>query len=79
VRVYGQAGIRVIRATGDIGDDVPAILRGQFDLAILTYEKFGNLALAFPHVIRLVAVRAGSPFSRQQGSRTCCAASGRRS
>jgi replicative superfamily II helicase len=57
-RVYGPAGIRVIRATGDTADDVPAILRGQFDLAILTYEKFGNLALAFPHVMRLVAVVA---------------------
>ncbi|WP_330266265.1 DEAD/DEAH box helicase [Streptomyces griseorubiginosus] len=55
-RIYGAAGLRVIRATGDIGDDVPALLRGQFDLAILTYEKFGNLALTFPHVLRLVSV-----------------------
>jgi helicase len=50
-----NAGL-ITGATGDISDDVPALLRGQFDLAILTYEKFGNLALTFPHVMRLVAV-----------------------
>ncbi|CBG70025.1 putative helicase [Streptomyces scabiei 87.22] len=55
-RIYGPADVRVIRATGDIGDDVPALLRGQFDLGILTYEKFGNLALTFPHLLPLVSV-----------------------
>ncbi|MGH3941653.1 MAG: DEAD/DEAH box helicase [Pseudonocardiaceae bacterium] len=55
-RVYGPAGVRVIRATGDIAEQVSELLRGQFDLAILTYERFGNLVLALPYLVRLVSV-----------------------
>jgi helicase len=55
-RSYGPAGVRVVRATGDHNDDVPAILRGQFDLAIFTYEKFSGLALAQAQLLRMVSV-----------------------
>jgi len=55
-RLYEQTGLRIIRATGDIADDVPAFLRGQFDIAILTYEKFAGLALTYSHVLRMVAL-----------------------
>jgi helicase len=55
-RVYGPAGVRVIQATGDHNDDVPALLRGQFDIAIFTYEKFSGLALAQSYLLRLVSV-----------------------
>src|SRR5262249_28530463 len=36
---YGPLGLQTIRATGEHSDDVPALLQGQFDLAVLTYEK----------------------------------------
>lgn len=53
---YGPVGIRVVRATGDLGDQVPALLRGQFDIAILTYEKFSGLVLAYDHLLGSVTV-----------------------
>jgi helicase len=53
---YGAAGVRVIRATGDHHDDVPGLLRGQFDLALFTYERFTGLALTHPHLLRLISV-----------------------
>jgi hypothetical protein len=54
--MYGPLGVRVIRATGDIGDEVPALLLGRFDIALLTYEKFTGLALAAPHVLEGLSV-----------------------
>jgi helicase len=51
-RVYGPYGIRTIEATGET-DDVTPLLRGQFDIALLTCEKFTALALTNPHVIEL--------------------------
>lgn len=53
---YEPLGVRVVRATGEIADDVPALLRGQFDVAILTYEKFTGLLLAAPHLLQLLAL-----------------------
>src|SRR6266511_1010664 len=55
-RIYGPLGVRVVRATGEISDQVPALRRGQFDLAVLTYEKFSGLAVGNPHLLRLLAV-----------------------
>lgn len=52
-RLYGPVGLTTIRATGEHSDDVPALLRGQFDIALLTYEKFAALALGNPHVLEL--------------------------
>jgi helicase len=54
--LYAPLGVRVIRATGEIADDVPALLRGQFDIALLTYEKFTGLLLAAPHLLRMLAL-----------------------
>lgn len=54
-RLYQAAGIRVIRATGEHSDQVPELLRGQFDIGLLTYEKFTALALGAPHVLDLAA------------------------
>jgi replicative superfamily II helicase len=54
--VYGPAGVRVIRATGDHHDDVPALLRGQFDMALFTYERFTGLALTYPYLLRLISI-----------------------
>ncbi|GEC15440.1 DEAD/DEAH box helicase [Nitrobacter winogradskyi] len=48
--VYGPFGIRTIEATGET-DDISPILRGKYDIALLTYEKFAAIALTFPHVL----------------------------
>ncbi|MBL8685720.1 MAG: DEAD/DEAH box helicase, partial [Myxococcales bacterium] len=50
-RTYGAFGIRVIRATGEISDDIPALMRGQYDICLLTYEKFTSLALLAPRLL----------------------------
>jgi helicase len=50
-RTYQGFGIRVIRATGEISDDTPALMRGHYDLCLLTYEKFASLAVASPHLL----------------------------
>ena len=50
-RTHQDFGIRVIRATSEIADDIPALMRGQYDICLLTYEKFASLALAAPHLI----------------------------
>ncbi|WP_433221454.1 DEAD/DEAH box helicase [Dactylosporangium sp. CS-047395] len=57
-RTYGAIGLQTIRATGETADDVPALLQGQFDLAVLTYEKFAGLALGNPHLLKLLSVVA---------------------
>jgi replicative superfamily II helicase len=54
-RVYGPAGFRTIRATGEHSDDVPTLLRGQFDIALLTYETFSAMALGNPHILNLAS------------------------
>ena len=50
-RVYGPFGIRTIRATGEMSDDLPALMRGQYDLCLLTYEKFATLVLSNPYLL----------------------------
>lgn len=54
-RVYGPAGIRTIRATGEHSDDIPQLLRGQFDIALLTYETYAALILGNPHLLDLAS------------------------
>ncbi len=54
--IYGPLGLQTIRATGEHSDDVPALLQGQFDLAVLTYEKFAGLALGNAHLLRMLSV-----------------------
>ena len=48
--VYSTFGIRTIEATGET-DDITPLLRGQYDIALLTYEKFAAISLTFPHVL----------------------------
>lgn len=52
-RVYGPFGIRTIEATGET-DDLTPLLRGQYDIALLTYEKFTAIALTHPYVLEQV-------------------------
>ena len=37
-------------ATGET-DDISPVLRGKYDVALPTYEKFAAIALTFPHVL----------------------------
>lgn len=49
---YGRLGLRILRATGELQDDVPSLLRGRYDIALMTYEKASNLLLVHPHIAR---------------------------
>lgn len=53
---YGRFGLKTIRATGDHSDDVPALMRGQYDICLMTYEKFAALSLSSPHIVEQVGV-----------------------
>jgi helicase len=54
-KVYGSSEIKTIEATGET-DDLSDLLRGRYDVALLTYEKFASIALSFPHVLRQAGV-----------------------
>jgi helicase len=49
-RLYAAYGIRTIEATGETADIGP-LLRGRYDIALLTYEKFSAIAVTHPHVL----------------------------
>jgi len=49
-------GLRIIRCTGDYQDQLSAFLKGKYDLAILTYEMFLNLAVGNPAVLNLLGL-----------------------
>lgn len=52
---YEAFGIRTIRATGDsTTDEILPLLRGHYDICLLTYEKFAALVLANPHLLNQV-------------------------
>ena len=51
---YEAFGIRVIRVTGEIDVDLDALMRGRYDICLMTYEKFAYLALAVPHLLEQV-------------------------
>lgn len=53
--VYGAFRLRTVEATGET-DDISPILRGQYDVALITYEKFSAIALTHPHVLENVGV-----------------------
>jgi helicase len=54
-QIYGAFGVRTIRATGDSTvDDIQPLMRGQYDICLMTYEKFTALALGAPHILEQV-------------------------
>ena len=53
---YAAFGLRVLRSTGEIADDNDALIRGKFDVALLTYERFAALAVTLPHILRQISV-----------------------
>ena len=50
-RKYGAFGIRTVRATGDYTDDNDALMRGQYDICLTTFEKATALVLVAPHLL----------------------------
>ena len=50
-RTYGEYGLRIIRATGEVSDDIPDLMRGRYDLCLMTYEKFANMVLANDYLL----------------------------
>jgi len=47
--LYGAFGLRVIRATGDsAADDIVPLMRGHYDICLMTYEKCAALLLGNP-------------------------------
>jgi len=52
-KTYGPFGIQIIEATGET-DDISPLIRGQYDICLLTYEKFAAVVLTNPHVLEQV-------------------------
>jgi helicase len=53
---YGEAGLRVVRCSGDASDSVGSILTNRYDLAFFTYEMFLSIALGSPHLLNRLGV-----------------------
>jgi helicase len=47
----GELELRVVRCTGDYQDDTSALVRGKYDLALLTYEMYLNVVVSNPAVL----------------------------
>ncbi|MFD9716102.1 DEAD/DEAH box helicase [Streptomyces sp. NPDC059076] len=56
VDLYGAVGVRTIRATGELRDDISKLFKGSYELAILTYEKYIGLLSGHPHLLDPVGV-----------------------
>lgn len=54
---YGvRLGLRVVRCSGDWQDQVGEFLRGKYDIAFLTYEKFLSLSLGVPYILNQIGL-----------------------
>lgn len=55
--LYGdRLHMRVVRCTGDYLDQTTDIIRGKYDLALLTYEMFLNLAVSSPTLLPAIGL-----------------------
>lgn len=55
--LYGQGlGLRVLRCTGDYADETEPFAKGQYDLALLTYEMFFGLSVAMPTLLSKIGL-----------------------
>lgn len=53
-QVYKSFGLRTIHVTGDtteLSEDMPALMRGQYDICLMTYEKFTAMVLGCPYIL----------------------------
>lgn len=51
--LYEPFGIKTVEATGE-SDDISDLVKGRYDIALLTYEKFLAVVLGNPHVLEQV-------------------------
>ena len=49
-------GYRIVRCTGDYSDNQNEIVMGQYDVALLTYEKFLGLVLSVPSLLNKIGL-----------------------
>jgi helicase len=54
-RTYGEH-FKIIRATGEHSDEIADLYASQYDLALLTYEKFLNIVVGSPFLMRSVSL-----------------------
>jgi helicase len=55
--LYGERiGLRVARCSGDWQDQVGAVLRGKYDIAFFTYEKFLSLSVSSPYMLNQIGL-----------------------
>ena len=55
--LYGQGlGLRVLRCTGDYADQTEPFVKGQYDVALLTYEMFLGLSVAMPTLLSKIGL-----------------------
>ncbi|MBL8554597.1 MAG: DEAD/DEAH box helicase [Phenylobacterium sp.] len=55
--LYGdQLNLRIARCSGDYQDQVRDVLRGKYDLAFFTYEKFLGMVLSAPHILNQIGL-----------------------
>lgn len=56
-QLYGQGlGLRVLRCTGDYSDQTEPFAKGQYDVALLTYEMFLGLSVAIPTLLSKIGL-----------------------
>ena len=53
--IYSSLGIKTIEATGE-SDDISPLLKGQYDICLLTYEKFLAVILGNPYILEQVGI-----------------------
>ncbi|MFC1611857.1 DEAD/DEAH box helicase, partial [Myxococcota bacterium] len=55
--LYGQGlGLRVLRCTGNYADETEPFAKGQYDVALLTYEMFLGLSVAIPTLLSKIGL-----------------------
>ncbi|ARP67374.1 MULTISPECIES: DEAD/DEAH box helicase [Mesorhizobium] len=55
--LYGDLlNLRIARCSGDWQDQVGDVLRGKYDIAFFTYEKFLALSVSSPHILHQIGL-----------------------
>src|SRR5581483_592674 len=55
--IYGERlNLRIARCSGDWQDQVGDVLRGKYDIAFFTYEKFLSLSVTSPHILNQIGL-----------------------
>lgn len=55
--IYGdRLGLRIARCSGDWQDQVGTVLRGKYDIAFFTYEKFLGMSVVSPYLLNQIGL-----------------------